>query len=151
MLVLAALATFLCAPAVRAQDKTEAQVKEVVGQFTKAVKGKDIVNLMRVQEVPFFFDGKRNITELDELRKLWTGVLEKKDLAQAEFQIEEIQVFEKAQERFSEKERELLKDVMKKDDRVVRLSVLQKGKTTEGLRLLVRLKDGKAKIVGLRD
>ena len=49
-----------------------------------------------------------------------------------------------------EKEQELLKEVLKPNDRVLLLELKLRGKTAK-LALMVRLQEGKTKVVGFRD
>jgi hypothetical protein len=128
-------------------DKADALAREAVEQFTKAVKAEDVDAVMKLVDVPFFFDGKRVIKDRDELRKEFTDAFDEKDLTQISVEIKEIHAFEAIEEKLKENDREMLKEVLAKGDRVVVLEVDSK----EKVGLAVRIRDGQAKIVGLRD
>jgi hypothetical protein len=128
-------------------DKADAQSKEVVEQFMKALKAETTEAALKVADVPFFWDGKEVIKEREELKKAFAQVFAEKDLTQIEYTIKEVSTLEKMREKLSEKERELLKDVLEKDDRVVFVEL----KSDAFLAVMVRIREGKAKVAGFRD
>lgn len=129
-------------------EKANAQAREVVEKLAKAVKAKDIDAVMKIVDVPFFWDGKKTIKDRDDLRKEIVGVFAEKDFSEVTLEVKEVFTVEVVQGKLKEKERELLKDVVTKDDRVVLLGTnMDKDKVA----VFVRLRDGKARVVGIRD
>jgi len=133
-----------------AQEKNEKLARQAAEEFLKAVKAEDLDATMKAVDVPFFMDGQRNIKDRDELRKEFASIYDKKDLTQIAFEVKEVHAFEKFQDKFSEKDRELLKEVAGKGDFIVHVEIATPGKK-EAVALVVRLRDGKAKVAGLRD
>lgn len=136
--------------ALAAADKVDDQVKKVVDQFAAAVKAEDVDAVMKVVDVPWFDDGKRIIRERDELKKHFQEIFKEKDLTTFTYEIDEVNRFGDIQGEVSEQDRELLKGVVDKDDRVVSLTIKQ-GDKKHKVHLGVRLRKGEAKIVGLKD
>lgn len=132
----------------QAQDKGDVQAREAVEKFMKAIKAEDLDALMKVCDVPFFQDGQKIIKDRDELKKEFAKVFQDKDLTQLSFEIKEVHLFDKIGAKLNEKDRELLKEVIGKEDRVVLVDV-KVGDRGDKAAIMVRAKDGL--VVGLRD
>lgn len=91
-------------------------------------------------------DGVKNIKDREELKEGLAKVFAEKDLTQLEYTIRETHPFAKGLEKFREKDRELLKEILDKDDRIV-LVVLKR----DGITVVIRIQEGKAKVAGFRD
>ncbi len=129
------------------RDKADIQAKEVAAQFMKAMKAEDSQAVMKVVEVPFFWDGKKNIKDRQEMERNFARVFEEKDLTQIEYTIKAVHTFGKLPENLlNEKDKGLLKEVLDKDDRIVLVALKR-----DGLAIMVRFREGKAKVVGFRD
>lgn len=127
-------------------DKTDALVREATEQFMKAMKAEDLERVMKAVHVPFFWDGVKNIKDREDLKKHFADVFADKDLTQLEYKIKEVHTFAKARDTLREKDRELLKEILNDTDRIVHV-VLQR----DGVAVMVRIREGKAQVVGFRD
>ncbi len=133
-----------------AEDKTDEQAKEAANQFMKAVKARDIDAVMKTVQVPWFHNGKKVIKERDELKQEFGKLFEKRDFAGLNYEIKQVVSYDSVRKKVNDKERELLDEVVGKDDRVV-LVVLDNKMKEERVTLLVKQREGKAAVVGLRD
>lgn len=131
-------------------DKADTLAREIVDRFMKAMKAEDVKAVLQVVDVPFFLEGQKNIADRDELRKVFADIFADKDLTTFTFQIKDIYSFEKIREKLLEKDRGLLKDVLDKNDRIVHVEVTAKERK-DGFALMVRIREGKAMVVGFRD
>jgi hypothetical protein len=138
----------ILAPA-RAEDKADQQAREAVNQFMKAVKSRKIDDVMKTVQVPWFHEGKRVIKDRDELKQEFEKLFEKRDFAGLTFEIKDVASYGSVRTKVNEKERELLDQVVEKEDRVVLITLDSKMKE-EKITLLVKERQGKAAVVGLR-
>lgn len=127
-------------------DKADTLAKEATVQFAEAMKAENIEAVMKIVDIPFFWDGVKNIKDREELKEAFAEVFAEKDLTQLEYTIKEIHTVAKVLENFSEKERKLLREVVDKDDRIVLVWTKR-----DGIAVVVRIRQGKAKVVGFRD
>jgi hypothetical protein len=133
------------------EDKGDSQAKEAVAQYIKAMKDKDLDGLLKVADVPFCENGRRVIREREALKKMYQTVLKEKEFSKAKVKVKMVTTLPKLEElskdKFSEKERKNLGEVLGKDHRVVLIEIERPdGKKGQAL-LGVRLRDGKAKVV----
>jgi hypothetical protein len=134
------------APPIQKADMADTQAREVVEQFMKAMKAENVDAVMKTVDVPFFWDGVMNIKDQGDLKRHFAEVFEDKDLSQLKYTIKEVHTFAAMREKMDKKELVLLKDVLDNKDRVVVVSLPR-----DGIAVMVRLRDGKAKVVGFRD
>jgi hypothetical protein len=134
------------------------QAKKACETFVHAVIARDLDGLVKITEVPWYehFDKSRVILKRDdldkELKKLTTKaqappkvVLEFKDTLTYEL------VLEKFGANLPAEERKLLDQVLKKTDYVLEVVINSpEGENLAEVVMLVGLRDGKAKVVGLR-
>lgn len=92
---------------------------------------------MKIVEVPFFWDGVKNIKDREELKEGFAKVFAEKDLTQLEYTIKEIHAFAKGVEKFREKDQKLLKEIMSRDDRIVLVALKR-----DGVAVVVRIREG---------
>jgi DNA polymerase III delta prime subunit len=131
-------------PAVAADADTDKQAKEIYGQLFKAIKAKDLDGVMKLVDVPWFGLGKDVVKDEEEVKKRFKEFLDRiKDTSELKVDIKEVMSYAQFREKHKDK-KDLLKllDELKltKEDRV--LQVFQAA-------VLVRIRDGKAKVVGV--
>lgn len=148
MRLVAALLVVFTASSTFGADKDEDKAKEVAAAFLKAVRANDVDAVMKTVDVPFAFDidGKPEVfTNTDELKSHFKELLSKAnpdliadrvggaiDLSDPDFRKEA-----------SKKELEVIDKIAPKGF-IVKL--MQNNLVLD--RVLVRVKDGKAKVVG---
>jgi rRNA maturation endonuclease Nob1 len=142
-------ALFAFASATVAADKPEETAKNAAIAFLKAIKSKDVDAVMKLSDVPFVYkdSGIMVHKEADALKKwLKERLDELKDPEKVPTTIDEMMPFATVKEKIKDaSEKELAEEVMGKDGFLAVLA------TDDGKKvgIAVRLKDGKAKIVGL--
>jgi len=131
-------------------EKTDDLAMKVTSKFLKAIIAKDREGLMMVCDVPWYDDAARKIiSKIDDLRKDWQKKLEKIDRSKSTFRIKEILTYEAARKTPDEQRvGKLLDQVLDKQDRVVMVE-LREGKERFQVTVLVRLRKGMAKVVGM--
>ncbi len=132
-----------------AEDKPDDLAKEVVGQFMKALRGNNLEAVLEAADVPWFHDGKKIIKDREELKKEFKELLDKKDLKALKFEIKRVIAYKEVRDQTNEEERMLLDEVLdrSKEDRVLLVEIDGK----ERVALMVRIREGRAVLVGLRD
>src|SRR5262245_21257945 len=147
---IAVLVLFVGSGVALAADKAEDQAKEVVGEFVKAVKAKDLDEVMKVAGVPWFADGKHVIKDADELKKYLKsrldGVTNPERIPSDVVRVERWDKFPR-REKLDAEAQKMVDDVVGKDGLVVTLG--RDGKDVGAI--LVRVEDGKAKVVGVEN
>ncbi len=131
-------------------DKADEQAKEGVNAFLNAVKTKDAQQVLKLAAVPWFHDGKKVIRDRDELKQEFDKLFQKQDFSEMTFEIKQVVSYGSVRGKVNDKERELLDQVVEKEDRVV-LVALQNNMKDDKVTLLVKQREGKAVVVGLRD
>ena len=133
-----------------AADKPEDQAKEVVGQFVKAVKAKDVDAVMKVAGVPWFADGKEVIKSEDELKTYVKSKLDGlKDPDRVPSEVIRVERWDKfpRREKLGADDAKKVDEVVGKDGLVVILG--RDGKDAGAI--LVRVEGGKVKVVGVEN
>jgi hypothetical protein len=131
-------------PAVAADADADKQAKEIYGQLFKAIKAKDLDGVMKLVDVPWFGLGKGVVKDEKEVKKRFKEFLDNlKDTSELKVDIKEVMSYAQFREKYKDK-KDLLKllDEMKltKEDRVIVASQAA---------VVVRIRDGKAKVVGV--
>jgi len=133
-----------------AADKPEDQAREVVGQFVKAVKAKDVDAVMKVAGVPWFADGKEVIKSEDELKRYVTlkldGLTNPDRVPSEVIRVERWDKFPR-REKLGADEAKKVDEIVGKDGLVVILG--RDGKDAGAI--LVRVEGGKVKVVGVEN
>jgi hypothetical protein len=147
-LAAALLVAFAATPTLAA-DKNEDKAKETAVAFLKAVKAKDIDAILKVSAAPFAYRDGDNVAVLkdtDALRKWLKEKLDElKEPDKVPTEIAEVHAFADIKEKIKDEEqRKKLEEVVGKDGFVA--TVKADGKV---IPILVRIKDGKATVVGL--
>lgn len=143
-----ALLVALAAPATAA-DKNEDKAKDAAAAFLKAVKAKDVDAVMKVSAAPFAYREGEKVAVLkdaDALKKWVKARLDElKDPKDVPTEITAVHAFSEIKEKIKDEEqRKQIEEVVGKDGFVCVVSA--DGKMVP---LLVRIKDGKAAVVGL--
>jgi hypothetical protein len=139
-----------------AADKDEDKAKEAALAFLKAVKAKDLDAAMKTADVPFLTEDKDGAKVIDKVDDLKGDLKEKfgkiKDAERIPSELGKVvdvtgvrKLFESRTEPVDKKALEQIEKVLGKSGYAVFL--IQDGK--ERGALLVRIKDGKAKVVGI--
>jgi len=131
-------------------DKRDLLAKEATERFVKALIAEDVGAVMKVADVPFFWDGRQIVQERDKLRVEFERVFARKDLTQLQYEIKECHAFDKLPKNaFSESDRKLLGGILENSDRIV--LVMWKAPARDGMAIAVRIREGKATVAGFRD
>jgi len=128
--------------------RLDRQADEAAQRFMKALKAEDLDAVMDSVDIPFFIS-RNNISTLDELRQKFAEIFQKKSLSAIEFKLKEIHRIEFAPEQLDVRDRETIKQILSKDDRVV-IETVKTPRNEETIVVLVRLKDGAGKVAGFR-
>lgn len=145
-LIVLSFAGLLGLPVARAEDKADEQAKQVAEQFFKAARAKDVVAIEKMTDVPWLHDFKYIVKKSDDLKRRFPVTAN--DFAEKSLELKEIlsytQFLEKYKEKLGEERSKMLSEVLSKGDRLL---FFPDGKKT--IIMLVRIRDGQAKIVGL--
>ena len=148
LLAVALFVAFAASPAVAA-DKNEDKAKEAGVAFLKAVKAKDVDAVMKLSAAPFAHREGGDIGVLKDEAELKKWIKEKldeiKDADAVPTEFENFGPFADFKDKIpGEDDRKKVEDVVGKDGFVGSISA-------DGKRfvMLVRVKDGKAKVVGI--
>ncbi|MEQ8788286.1 MAG: hypothetical protein RIC55_18400 [Pirellulaceae bacterium] len=153
------LLCFLCAPQVLAGDDSSVKGSELPGfmaasaavdAFFQAMRAEDLDALMETVDVPWFHDGKKIVESKDELQTQFGGLLQAKDFSTIKATVKQVQAFGPLRDQASGQSGELLKKMAHDSDLFFHLEIAL-GEKSDGMILLVRVDDGKAKVIGLRD
>lgn len=148
-LLAVALLFGLATSTVSAEDKNEDKAKEAVLAFLKAVKAKDADAVMKVSAAPFAYkdgDDVAVLKDTDALKKWVKERLEElKDTDKVPTEISAFHTWAEIKEKAKDEGlRKKLEEVVGKDGYVA--IIMADGKM---IPVLVRIKDGKAAVVGL--
>lgn len=134
-----------------AQDDADEQAKAAAHQFMKCFKAKDLNGVMAAVQAPWFHKGQRIIRNREEVREAFQGLFAKKeDLDMLRYEIKIVIAYEAIRDAMNDDERKLVDQVLTKTDRVLLLQLDKPDKTREIVVLLVAVKQGEAKVVGLK-
>ena len=141
------LFAFAAAPA-SAADKNEDKAKEAAVAFLKAVKAKDADAVMKASAAPFAHreGGEIGVVKDEaELKKWIKGKLDEiKDADKVPTDVEKVVPFAELKAKLEADDQKKVEEVVGKDGFVAMIEV--DGKMVV---ILVRIKDGKAKVVGI--
>jgi hypothetical protein len=151
-------ATLPLAPAWAQDEPSRKEVAEAVEQFVAASKAKDLDAVMKTVAVPYHYGGDKIIRERGKLRAEMKAESEVATTAAlAKYKVEWVQPYKDFRPSVSDEgQLKLLDEAVGKDGWVVALRVWEQGRTADlspdgayPLTLLVRLRDGTAKVVGV--
>jgi hypothetical protein len=139
----------------RAADKDEDKAKEAAVAFMKAVKAKDLDAVMKAVDVPFLTTDKgvvKVIDKTDDLKADLKAKLEKlKDAEKTPTEVSEVMDLPTLRKKIEGKKDDTVIKAVEKvlGDKGYVIIVGKAGQRSGGV--LVRLKDGKAVVVGIPD
>lgn len=141
------LVAFAASPA-SAADKNEDKAKEAAVAFLKAVKAKDADAVMKASAAPFAHreGGEIGVVKDEAEHKKWIkGKLDEiKDADKVPTEVEKVVPFAELKAKLEADDQKKVEEVVGKDGFVAMIEV--DGKMVV---ILVRIKDGKAKVVGI--
>jgi hypothetical protein len=133
-------------PAVAGDPKPEQVARVAASDFSKALKAKDLEGALKVVAVPFMKDNGQIVNDQDELRKyLKEAIAAIKDPSTAPVEIIDVVPYAKARDKANQDDRKASDQVVSKNDLVVFVGREKK----RIFSVLVRVREGKAKVVGL--
>lgn len=150
MLAVAVLFAFVASPA-RADDKAEAKAKDAAVALLKAIKAKDLDAIMKLSGAPFAYRGEdKKPKVLKETADVKAWVKERldelKDADKVPTELDKITPFSELRDKIKDEEdRKTLDGVIGKDGFIA----FVKTPDDKTVAILVAIKDGKAKIVGI--
>jgi len=137
-----------------AEDATDKLARQAVEQFIVAYRTSDIKGMMEAVETPWFHNAKEVIQTREQLQREFHKELGRdKDRANLKHIITQVVTYKSVREKLREEERKLADEVIGPEDRV---ALARLGKEVDGgqgdkVAFLVRIRDGKARVVGIRD
>ena len=137
---------------VAAADASEAQARAAVQDFLSAREGRNLDDLMKVVDVPWYHDRKSVITERNELQNEFHRLLSRKNQAKVRYELRRLSSYQELRDRFTEDERRMIDQVITPKDMIAFITVSAVGADRlDVLLLLVRLRDGHGKVVGIQN
>ena len=146
--------TSLALAALHAEDPTDKLARRAVDRFLDAHKASDVDGMMLHVEVPWFHDAKEVITDRMQLRREFEKELAReKDRTNLQHKITQIVPYRTVRDKLREDERKLTDEVVRESDRLVLVLIGREADKDRGdkVAFLVGIKDGQAKVVGLKD
>ena len=132
--------------------ETDTRARKAVVQFFKAFKAKEIDDLMKAVDVPFCREGGKNVEKRDDLKQFFQQALQVRDPSKDTITIKLVTTLPKLEEaegKFTDDERKAVEAVLGKDHRVVKVEWDRFGEGKQRMLILVRLQQGKARVVGI--
>lgn len=139
-----------------ARKKIEKLATDVVVKFYEAFESRDLDALIATVEVPWFHDGKTLLLTKDDIRAEFKALLAKRrEVKERKVpDVKAVLTYGSVRQRTDPADRKLLDQVLQEDDNLA-LVILKpepgKTGTTENVVVLVKVKDGVAKIVGVKN
>ncbi len=137
---------FVALPLTVANATDDAQevrlAKDAASQFFKALNAKRLDDLIQLADVPWWSGDSELVKDRGQLRKLLQGIVEKNGDRKFPIEVTQVLTYAEARKKIDDaKARALLDEVLQRNDRVVVF-----GRDEHAL--LVRVREGKARIVG---
>ena len=151
VLVVSLTGLLLNDPGSAGEKKSDEQAKEIVRKFFKALQARDVEGSLKMMDVPWVgLFSNELVKDRQELKKQWAKFLkEVKFAGEPKLEIKQVLTFPQFREKYKERLGKTTKalDQLKltADDRVV----LEQSGKSGGSAILVRMRDGKSKIVGI--
>ena len=139
-----------------ARKKIEKLATDVVVKFYEAFESRDLDALIAMVEVPWFHDGKTILLTKDDIRSEFKALLAKRrDVKERKVpDVKAVLTYGSVRQRTDPSDRKLLDQVLREDDNLALVMLKpEPGKTgtTENVVVLVKIKDGVAKVVGVKN
>jgi hypothetical protein len=135
--------------------KTVKLTSDATARFYEAFENRDLEALVATVDAPWYHDGKAVLHSKDEIRAEFKALLEKRrDVKGRKIaDVKGVHCFHTVRERISPNDRKLLDQVVKDDDYLVLVILRSESnpKVTENIVVLVRVKDGAARVVGIKN
>jgi hypothetical protein len=127
---------------------------DVTVKFYDAFENRDLDALLTTIETPWYHDGKAVLHTKDEVRAEFKALLDKRRDVKSRkaADVKGVHCYHTVRDRISPNDRKLLDQVMKEDDYLV-LVILKSednAKAAENVVVLVRIKDGIARVIGIK-
>jgi hypothetical protein len=130
-------------------DAQQKAIKEFAGKVVVAIAKQDIDGLVEMSEVPWHRDARNFSTTKKELRKDLENMLDGKPTFEAKkYAVNSVEMFKSVRATLGERKAEGYKTVLGEEDLVVQVEV-EYPKQQIQFRLLVKMKDGKPRLVGI--
>ena len=147
---------FGCASSVAvAQDKDEDKAKAAAVAFLKAIKSKDVAAVMKTADVPFMLADRnmpKVVEKTDDLKTELTGLVEKiKDVEKIPQEAAMVYDLPAIRKKLEDRKKD---EILRSVEKVLGgkgYVVTMKREARESGAVLVRVKDGKAVVVGIVD
>lgn len=130
-------------PGTKARPTPGEQARAVTQRLIDHVRRKELVDVMKLVDVPWGEDGRRVVQRRDALEAFFRKTLREENLADVEWKVGQTVSLTDYRKEAPPKERKVLEKVLTDADRVVR--VVADG---EHVVLYVRLREGEAQVVG---
>jgi hypothetical protein len=153
----------VCCPAVadghdqcnHLDKKTVKITTDVTVKFYESFESRDLDALLATVDAPWYHDGKAVLHSKDEVRAEFKALLDKRRDVKVRKTagVKGVHCYHTVRDRIPPADRKLLAQVMKDDDYLV-LVVLKSDndpKATENVVVLVRVKDGVGRVVGIKN
>jgi hypothetical protein len=142
--------------ALSAEEKTDDIAKNTVEKLLKQIKEKNVKEVMKIVDVPFYWDSKPNphlLKTKEGVEGRWKGLLtESEDLEKVEFTIKETLTLDKyvdsTGKKLSTEEEKILTELLGGEHRIYRTR-MKWGERDVILSFGVRVKDKKGTVVGV--
>jgi hypothetical protein len=126
-------------------DKLDLEAKKVAEDYMNGVWKQKIEDVMKLVDVPFYWDGKENIKDRERLKSNIERLL-KRDRSQTRFKSKAVYAFAKLpKEALRDEQWALLKKVLDETDRVV---IFELSTSDDMPFIMIRIREGKMKVVG---
>lgn len=133
-----------------AASDQDAVVKTAVQKFLQGREDRNLDDVMKVVDVPWYHDNKSVITDRQELQAEFHRLLSRKNRTKTTSEIKRILPFSQVRSQFTEDQLRMLDAVLAPTDCVVLIAVQEAGLDRSRIMpIFVRLRDGQAKVVGL--
>jgi hypothetical protein len=137
-------------------DKKTVQVtSDITVKFYEAFENRDVDAILETIETPWYHDGKAILHSKDEVRTEFKALLEKRREVKTRkvAEVKGVHCYHTVRERVSANDRKLLDQVVREDDYLVLVQLKQANSpgTTENVVVLVRVKDGAARVIGVKN
>lgn len=149
------ISTLLLVPQGEEQKRINKQVSELAKQFYTAFESGNVDEMLGLARVPWYHDGQGIVRSLDVLKVELKKFTDQRDASQGQRvpDIKMVAAYGLTKDRMPAKDREMLDQVVRDDDHLALVMLKPQdgaNKKSENVVLLVRIKDGKGTVIGLK-
>lgn len=137
-----------------AEDATDKLARRTVERFFDAWRSGEVDAMLRSADLPWFHNAKEVLKDRERLKREFHKDLSREmDRSSLQLKVQQIVTYQSVRDKLREEERTLADEVVGASDRVVLAFIGRDADKNRGdkVAFLVRIKDGQARIVGLRD